>query len=413
MGLVTQFLKLMIVPQSTQRTKSETQSKRRLTILGSTGSIGCTALEFVGRNPDAFEIHSLVASRQVEKLAAQIMRFRPKFAVVPGQIEYLALQKLMAQAPSCSTELLCGVKAINEVAGHPDSDVVLAAIVGSAGLPSVAAAIQANKLVALANKESLVCAGGLLAKMLSTSTARIIPVDSEHSALFQLIEGQCVKDISSVTLTASGGPFLNLPKELFKSFTPEQAIKHPRWNMGAKISVDSATLVNKALEVIEAHWLFDLKPAQIEVVVHPQSIIHGLVNFNDGSHVAHLSSPDMTGPISFALGWPELRFGGAICKLDLPKLQTLEFFALDADKFPAVSLAKTCLEQGGIKPALFNIANEIAVEAFLSKKLSFDRIIPVIEQALSFDWQYPGSLAEYSHLELEIRETIKANVLSN
>ena len=403
----------MIIPRSTQRTKNESQAKRSLTILGSTGSIGCTALEFVGRHSDAFEVHSLVAGRQVEKLAEQIIKFRPKFAAVPGQAEYVALQKLMAQQPNCPTELLCGAQAINDVAGHPDSDVVLAAIVGSAGLPSIAAAIAANKLIALANKESLVCAGALLAKMLASSKATIIPVDSEHSALFQLIEGQCLKDISSVTLTASGGPFLKLSKELFNRVTPEQAIKHPRWNMGAKISVDSATLVNKALEVIEAHWLFGLEPAQIEVVVHPQSIVHGLVNFNDGSQIAHLSVPDMAGPISFALGWPGLRFCSAISKLDLSKLQTLEFFDLDADKFPAVSLAKTSLKQGGIKPALFNIANEVAVEAFLGNKLSFDRIIPVIEQALSFDWQYPDSLAQYCELELEIRETIKAKVLSN
>jgi 1-deoxy-D-xylulose-5-phosphate reductoisomerase len=403
----------MIVPNTAQRIKEPSTAIRQVSILGSTGSIGTSALEFIGRNPDSLKVHSLVAGRQVEKLAAQILKFQPKFAAVPSEIDHKALRGLLEQAPNCQTEILFGAEAINEIAAHPACDVVLAAIVGSAGLPSIAAAIKANKLIALANKESLVCAGALLSKMLAQSTATIIPVDSEHSAIFQLLEGQCFRDISSVTLTASGGPFLNLPKESFGRVTPEQAVKHPRWNMGAKISVDSATLVNKALEVIEAHWLFDLKPAQIEVVIHPQSIIHAMINFCDGSRVAHLSVPDMIGPISFALDWPGLRSKAVIPKLDLVQLQNLEFFELNDDKFPAVALARTCLEQGGIKPALLNIANEVAVEAFLAKKLGFDRIIPVIEQALGLDWRYPSSVVEYCALELEMRETIKAKILSN
>jgi 1-deoxy-D-xylulose-5-phosphate reductoisomerase len=350
--------------------------------LGSTGSIGGAALDIVRTHPERFAVVALGAGRRAEMLADQVAEFNPAVAVLA--------EGWPAGYPERfpGVECVSGTAAAEAVARRGDIDVVLAGTVGLAGLRPVLAAVRAGKVLALANKESLVMAGDLVAEAAAVSGAVIVPVDSEHSAIFQALQGARFEEVRSLVLTASGGPFLDTPSSEFARVTPEQALRHPRWNMGAKISIDSATLVNKALEVIEAHWLFGVPVEQIEVVVHPQSIVHSAVDFVDGSMVAQLSQPDMRGPIAYALEYPDDRLPAVVPRLSLAAVGRLDFRPLDTTKFPAVELAKAAVRAGGALAAVFTVANEVAVGAFLERRLRFDRIVPTIEGALA---QFTGT----------------------
>jgi 1-deoxy-D-xylulose-5-phosphate reductoisomerase len=394
----------MIVPVDNFLRRQERKKPIAICILGSTGSIGSSALELVRSNPDQFEVVGLAAGRNAVKLAEQIREFKPRTAAIHDEKAGEELIRILAAGNESQTEVNIGSEAVCKLASHPDVELVLAAIMGFAGLRSVLAAIKSGKRIALANKESLVSAGELVKKELLRSEAAIIPVDSEHSALFQALQGHCVEDIERLVLTASGGPFLDLPKEEFDRVTPVQALRHPRWDMGPKITVDSATLVNKALEVIEAYWLFGVKTEQIDVVVHPQSIVHSLVSFTDGTNIAQLSVPDMKGPIAYAMTYPDGRLKSAMQFLDLPKIGKLDFKLLNREKFPAVDIAFRALEGGGALPAVFNIANEIAVDAFLNERYPFGRIVPFVDRAVrEFNGCEYETVEDLIALENEVR----------
>ncbi|MBL8524839.1 MAG: 1-deoxy-D-xylulose-5-phosphate reductoisomerase [Betaproteobacteria bacterium] len=359
---------------------------RNVTILGSTGSIGVSTLDVVARHPDRFRVFALSAATRVEELAQQCRQFQPRFAVMPdaGCAERLRL-RLKELAVNC--EVLSGVDQLCTVAAHSEADMVMAAIVGAAGLPSSIAAAEAGKTVMLANKEALVMAGRLFMEAVHKNGATLLPIDSEHNAIFQSLpanfgDGLNKAGVRKIILTASGGPFRTRPLAELTSVTPEQACAHPNWVMGRKISVDSATMMNKGLEVIEARWLFDATPEQIEVVIHPQSIVHSMVQYLDGSVIAQLGNPDMRTPIAYALGYPE-RIDAGVSMLDLAKSGKLEFEAMDVDRFPCVRLAYEVLRRGGTAPAILNAANEIAVEAFLGGELAFLDVSRVIEEVLA------------------------------
>jgi 1-deoxy-D-xylulose-5-phosphate reductoisomerase len=356
-----------------------------ITILGATGSIGMSTLDVVARHPGRFRVVALTAHTNVEALARQCERFQPRFAVMadPGAAQRL-LTLLRARAPQ--VEVLGGRQALAEVAGLPEVDYVMAAIVGSAGLLSTLAAAAAGKRVLLANKEALVMSGALFMRTVREGHATLLPIDSEHNALLQCMPdnyatGQAPRGVKSIMLTASGGPFRMLPVNKLAAVTPEQACAHPNWAMGRKISVDSATMMNKGLEVIEAGWLFDLPIDRIRVVLHPQSILHSLVEYEDGSMLAQLGSPDMRIPISHALGWPERIESGAP-PLDLLATGTLQFEQADLQRFPCLALAGQAWRAGGTAPTILNAANEIAVQAFLERRLAFTSIPRVIDYVL-------------------------------
>ena len=376
------------------------QRRKRIAIFGCTGSIGRSALELVATQPEHFEIYALVGGTNDQLLNRQIDQFKPRFAA----LQVGDSSKLIGSA---HTRIVNRARAAEEIACDPDVDLVLAAVVGMAGLPAVVSALKAGKRVALANKESLVCAGALVTRLAAAHGAQLIPVDSEHSAIFQALQGERREDVAQLVLTASGGPFLHTPLQQFPQITLEQALRHPRWNMGPKITIDSATLVNKALELIEAHFLFGMPETQIEVLVHPQSIVHSLVAFKDGSQIAQLSLTDMKGPIAYALNYPQGRLSGVLPKLDLAQIGKLEFLALDTEKFPAVSLARETLRAGGAAPAIFNIANEIAVADFISGRITFDRIVATIQNALSrfANRSYTG-VDELFELQTEVKEAL-------
>jgi 1-deoxy-D-xylulose-5-phosphate reductoisomerase len=370
--------------------------------VGSTGSIGTAAVEIAQRYPVDFEIVALVARSRAEALADQVVRVKPRKAIV---IESKSLETLRARVGSGGVETGAGEELVLDLVRDPSIDLVVAAAVGSGGIGPIIAALEAGKTVALANKESLIAAGALVRRAIQRGGGEVIPVDSEHSAAFQLIQGEGRPSIASIVLTASGGPFLDLPAAQWRDVTPEQAVRHPRWSMGSKISVDSATMMNKALEVLEAHWLFGLTPEQIEVVVHPQSIVHAMLRTTDGAMTAHLSNPDMKGPISYAMRYPNGRLEGAVAPLDLQSLGKLEFRALDHEKFRGPKLALECIVSGGASAAVLNAANEWAVEAFLGAKLRFDEIYPAIEEALSRFAGLPAvtELAGLAALEGDVR----------
>jgi len=358
---------------------------KRLAILGSTGSIGVNTLAVVDRHPDRFEVTALSADRQVDRLLAQCLKFRPKFAVMadPEAAEQL---RLRARTAGLMCEILAGESALAGIAASPEVDVVMAAIVGSPGLPSVLAAARAGKQLLLANKEALVMAGALLMDAVQASGAVLLPIDSEHNAIFQALprgfDGNFVRaGVRRLWLTASGGPFLRTAPGRLAQVTPDQACAHPNWVMGRKISVDSATLMNKGLEVIEASFLFGAKPSQIEVVIHPQSIVHSLVEYVDGSVLAQLGNPDMRTPIAHALAYPE-RIDPGVEALDLFTVASLGFERPDLDRFPCLKLAYRALKTGGSAPILLNAANEVAVASFLERKLSFDRIPELVDEVL-------------------------------
>ena len=355
-----------------------------VTVLGATGSIGASTLDVIGRHPDRFRVFALTAGRQVERLAQLCHRFRPVYAVMPDESAARVLTPLLEGLP---TKVLAGDQHLCEVAAHPDVDAVMAAIVGAAGLRSTLAAVQAGKRVLLANKEALVMSGDLFMAAVETSGALLLPIDSEHNAIFQCLPTHASRDMKAagvkrILLTASGGPFRDYPADALHDVTPEQACAHPNWSMGRKISVDSATLMNKGLELIEACWLFNTKPSQIEVHVHPESIVHSLVEYVDGSVLAQLGSPDMRTPIAHGLAWPE-RIDAGVDSLDLFALQRFHFERPDQDRFPCLPLAAQAFELGGTAPAVLNAANEVAVAAFLQGEIRFTAIPVVIEETLS------------------------------
>ena len=359
---------------------------KRLAILGSTGSIGANTLAVVDRHPDRFAVVALSADRQVDRLFDQCLRYRPRYAAMADAAAAGRLQKKVRES-GLDCEVLSGAAGLEQIAAAPEVDAVMAAIVGSAGLRSTLAAAHAGKQLLLANKEALVMAGGLLMDAVAAGGAMLLPIDSEHNAIFQALprdfDGSLPRaGVRKLWLTASGGPFLRTERKLLDDVTPDQACAHPKWNMGRKISVDSATLMNKGLEVIEASFLFKANPAQIEVVIHPQSIVHSLVEYVDGSVLAQLGNPDMRTPIAHALAYPE-RIDPGVRSLDLCAIGTLQFERPDLDRFPCLRLAYRALEAGGNAPIVLNAANEIAVANFLAGALAFSRIAGFVEEVLA------------------------------
>ena len=348
-----------------------------LAVLGATGSVGASTLDVVARHPDRYKVFALSANGSADALLKLCRAHKPRYAVLSGTPEDRNLRKEFSKE---NTELLFGTKALEDVAAHPDCKVVMAAIVGAAGLPSTLAAARAGKRLLLANKEALVMSGRLVIDTAKRSGAELLPIDSEHNAVFQCLSGG--KGVRKIILTASGGPFRSTAPELLSKVTPEQACAHPNWVMGRKISVDSATMMNKGLEVIEARWLFDMPAERIEVLIHPQSIVHSLVEYVDGSVIAQLSNPDMRVPIAHALAHPE-RIESGVKSLDLAALKSLSFERPDEARFPCLPLAYAALRAGGTAAAVLNAANEIAVEAFLAARLPFVAIARVIGDTLA------------------------------
>ena len=354
------------------------QNSKHIAILGSTGSIGRNCLSVIHNLADRFIITYLTTNTNIELLQNQIAHFHPRGVVVLDEIKAAALQSIVGD----SVEVLAGREGLLEIVRRDDVDLVINSIVGFAGLKPTIEAIKHRKHIALANKETLVVAGELVTSLAKECNVNLVPIDSEHSAILQCITGEDRNSVSRIILTASGGPLLNTPKDTFASITVEQALNHPNWKMGNKITIDSATLMNKGLEVIEAHWLFGIPTDRIDVVIHPQSIIHSMVEFVDGSIKAQLGVPDMKLPIQYALTYPErCPMNGS--RVDFPKLQSMTFFAPDRDKFRCLQLAYDAMALGGTAPAIMNAANEVAVQAFLEKKIPFHRIPQLIEQALA------------------------------
>ena len=362
---------------------------KTITVMGATGSIGQSTLALVRQFSELFSVQALVAGSDAEGLAALTREFRPKMI---GLHDLTKLDQLRSALTDIDVEIIVGEAGCTQIAASP-VDMVVAGIVGIAGLPSVLAAVQSGQTIALANKEALVSAGGLVMREAARCGAHILPVDSEHNAVFQCWQGwnghaskqlgQADTDLlSHICLTASGGPFLHTPLDDLPAMTPQQAVRHPNWSMGQKISVDSATMMNKGLEVIEAYWLFGLQPDQIEVLIHPQQAVHGMVYFRDGSVLAQLAGPDMRTPISYALAWPE-RLNWADTRLDLAAVSQLSFEAVDMRRFPCFALARQALSDGGAAPAVLNAANEVAVAAFLHGKIGFTRIAAVVDTVLA------------------------------
>ena len=350
---------------------------RTLTILGSTGSIGTQTLDIVRQFKDDFSINVLTANTRIKELEDQIREFNPKAVAISNEDAW----KEFKNTTSFKGEILCGEEGVIAAASHPDNDIVMQALVGFSGVAPTLAAIEQGATIALANKETLVSAGSIVMKSAKDKQVPILAVDSEHSAILQCMAGEERSMIDKIILTASGGPFREFEKDAFSSITREQALKHPNWVMGQKITIDSATLMNKGFEVIEARWLFDLTPEQIEVVIHPQSIIHSLVQFGDASIKAQLGTPDMRVPIIYALFYPERRHAD-LPTLDLLTAGNLSFFKPDTERFPCLQLAYDAMKAGGTAPAILNAANEIAVQYFLENKASFMQIPQIIEKVL-------------------------------
>ncbi len=378
---------------------------KRIAILGSTGSIGRNTLDVVARFPDRFAAQYLSANANIDLLVEQTKQFRPKGVVVT---DVLLEKSLREKLSDVDVEIMSGADALCDIAQRSDVDFVLGGLVGFAGLKPTIEALKAGKDVGLANKETLVVAGELITSLAKQNGCRLLPVDSEHSAIFQCLVGEPERSVGKIILTASGGPFRTLPKEEFCNVTLERALKHPNWSMGRKITIDSATLMNKGLEVIEAKWLFEMPLEKIEVVVHPQSIIHSMVEFTDGSVKAQLGTPDMRLPIQYALSYPD-RFAADYPRLDWTKLTRLDFEQPDTNRFPCLALAYQAIEQGTSYPAVLNAANEAAVELFLNQEISFVKIPELIERALSehADGKMP-SLDELIEIDTETRLKTRA-----
>ena len=358
---------------------SKPELKRRsVTILGSTGSIGKSTVKIIEHHPQKFYIEALTANNNVAALAEQAKRLKAKRAVIGNEDHYLELKTALS---GCNIEVAAGRKAVIEAARAP-SDIVIAGMVGAAGLMPTLAAIERGATVALANKECLVCAGGLVMEEVKRCGATLIPVDSEHSAIFQVFDFERPETIEKIIITASGGPFRKYTLEQMKDVTPAEAVRHPNWSMGAKISIDSATMMNKGLEIIEAYHLFQVKQSQIEALIHPESIIHSMVSYIDGSVLAQLGAPDMCTPIAYALAWPT-RIATPAQKLDFTKLKALTFDVPDEVRFPALRVAREVMAAGGSASAIMNAANEVAVARFLAGKITFPDIMKVIETTLA------------------------------
>ena len=382
---------------------------RRVTVLGSTGSIGVSTLDVIAHarqvyGADALPVEALTAQSNVDALAAQARKFKPKIAVIGDEKLYAELKDALS---GTGIESAAGRGAVIAAAAR-SSEVVMVAIMGAAALEPALAAVARGAMVALANKECVVAAGPVFHRAVAKSNAAVIPVDSEHNAIFQVFRAADVDDVERVTLTASGGPFRDWTLERMRAATPEQAVAHPNWSMGAKISVDSATLMNKGLELIEAHFLFALPAEKLAVVVHPQSIVHCLVSYADGSTLAHLSAPDMRTPIAHALAWPR-RISSPSRKLDLPKVAQLTFQAPDHERFRCLALALTCLNRGGLAPTILNAANEIAVAAFLNRRIGFLDIPRVVETTLD---ESPGADVEAESLDDVLAADARARELA-
>lgn len=364
-----------VVQAQALKTKS---NKRRVAILGSTGSVGCQTIDLIARAPEKYDVVALTALKNVAKLVEQARQLKPELVVIADDSKYQELKEALADT---NIAVAAGAKAVVEAA-ESDSDWIMSAIVGAAGLPGTLAAARRGATIAFANKETLVCAGPLMMKLCADAGAQLLPVDSEHNAIWQVFDFEHREAISRLILTASGGPFRTTSREDMAKMTPQQAVKHPVWSMGAKISIDSATLMNKALEVIEAHFLFQMPPERIDVIVHPQSVVHSMVEYEDGSVLAQMGSPDMRIPIGYCLAWPQ-RMETPAAKLDLAKLGQLTFEQPDPVKFPALRFAREAMTKGGTAPAVLNAANEVAVQAFLDKKIKFLDIERINEKTLN------------------------------
>ena len=383
-------------------------SPQNITVLGSTGSIGVSTLDVIRRHPERYRAFALCAHSQIDKLFAQCLEFKPQFAVMRDAPLASALAE-RCRAAGLSTEVRHGVESLIELSALPEVDAVMAAIVGAAGLEPTLAAACAGKRVMLANKEVLVMAGELFMHAVREHGAILLPVDSEHNAIFQSLpadfsHGLSACGVQKILLTASGGPFRTVALDELSHVTPDQACAHPNWVMGRKISVDSATMMNKGLEVVEARWLFDAPPEMIQVVVHPQSVIHSAVQYSDGSVLAQLGNPDMRTPIAYAMAWPE-RIAAGVESLDLFKIARLDFFAPDFERFRCLQLAYDVLREGGTAPAILNAANEVAVAAFLDNRLPFLGIARLNDQVLqSLSAGPEGSLADVLAADAEARQ---------
>lgn len=361
---------------------------QQITVLGATGSVGLSTLDVIARHPDLYEVFALTGFSRLKELLALCVRHAPRFAVVPEVALARSLQDDLAAA-GLDTRVLVGESGLCEVAAHPQVDTVLAAIVGAAGLRPTLAAVEAGKKVLLANKEALVMSGALFMQAVRRSGAVLLPIDSEHNAIFQCLPTDYARGLGPVgvrriLLTASGGPFRETPLTELMTVTPEQACAHPNWSMGRKISVDSASMMNKGLELIEACWLFDARPDQVEVVIHPQSVIHSMVDYVDGSVLAQLGNPDMRTPIAHALAWPR-RIDSGVAPLNLFSIARLDFQAPDEERFPCLRLARQAAEAGNSAPAILNAANEVAVAAFLARRIRYPEIASIIDEVLNLE----------------------------
>ncbi|MCG9081686.1 1-deoxy-D-xylulose-5-phosphate reductoisomerase [Laribacter hongkongensis] len=387
---------------------------QRITVLGATGTIGVNTLDVIARHPERFSVFALTGHRQVDRLAGQCRQFRPQVAVVA---DAAAASELARQLSGMNVEILHGEAALVAVAASGSVDAVMSAIVGAAGLAPTMAAVRAGKQVYLANKESLVVAGRLMMEAVAASGSRLLPIDSEHNAIFQSLPADFSGDLDAsgverIVLTASGGPFRGWSAQQLAHVTPEQAVAHPNWVMGRKISVDSASLMNKGLEVIEARWLFNAPPGRIEVIVHPQSVIHSMVRYRDGSVVAQLGVPDMRTPIAHALAWPE-RMDAGVPALDFSLLGGLTFEKPDQEHFPCLGLAFDALREGGDQPAVLNAANEVAVAAFLEKRLAFMEIPRLVQKAMhQFAGRVSNSIEELLELDAEVRRHLLCSLVN-
>lgn len=381
---------------------------QNVTVLGSTGTIGLQTLDVIAQHADQYQIYALAANSNVEVMLKQCVQFQPKIAVLLNEKSALDLRSKL-QAINSKTEVISGMAGLEQIASDDAVDIVMAAIVGAAGLKPAMAAAHAGKRILLANKETLVMAGSLFMQAVKAGGATLLPIDSEHNAIFQVMPPQQLAHlrdggVRKIILTASGGPFRQFSPTQLAAVTPAQALKHPNWVMGAKITIDSATLMNKGLEVIEAHWLFNAAPEQIDVVVHPQSVIHSMVEYIDGSVLAQLGNPDMRTPIAYALGYPN-RIASGVSSLNLLEIAKLEFEAPDTNRFPCLQLAYDALKLGGTAPAILNAVNEVAVAAFLNNEIRFLSIPALIENALASIQAEPvSSLTQLIDIDNEARD---------
>lgn len=383
------------------------QLKKQITILGSTGSIGTQALEVIAENPSLFEVYALTARNQVDLLIEQARKFEPEVVVIANEKHYQKLKNSLADLP---IKVYAGEDAIAQVAEAEVADIVLTAMVGYSGLKPTIAAVKAGKRIALANKETLVVAGDLICKLVQEYNASIVPVDSEHSAIFQCLAGEGNNDIEKLILTASGGPFRTASIEKLKTVTKSQALKHPNWEMGAKITIDSATMMNKGFEVIEAKWLFGVLPQQIEVVVHPQSIIHSMVQFHDGSIKAQMGLPDMKLPIQHAFTYPD-RLKTGFPRFEFANYPQLTFEKPDMERFRNLAFAYYAMERGGNLPCVLNAANEVVVDAFLKEKIGFLQMSDLIEKIMmEYSFVQAPCLDDYINTDKEVRRIVQERI---